>query len=169
MSRKGIEDLLQAAAALDRQHGDIHVALVGPHDDMPGLHGMIRAMGLASQVTCIGVVPPASVSRIMQACDVLVLPSHCEGSPVSIMEAMAASLPVVATTVGGIPDMLNHGSAGYLVRPRDAAALASAIHAATRKNRHNDRRIREARDKAHAEYSAAASADRLETILSTLK
>ena len=169
MSRKGIEDLLQAAYLLHQQHRDIHIALVGPCDDMPQLHTMIHSMNLEPHVTCTGVVPPASISRIMRASDVLVLPSHCEGSPVSIMEAMAASLPVVGTTVGGIPDMLDHGAAGYLVRPRDVKALATAIHDALAKSRKNQQRIDMAYRKAHTEYTSAANADRFETILDTFK
>jgi|GEM_PF-4153558 len=166
--QKGIQDLLQVAMLSRKNNKNLHFVLVGPCDELPALPKMIREMQLNDLITCTGILPPASVARIMRACDTLVLPSHCEGSPVSVMEAMASYLPVVATTVGGIPDMLDHGVAGYLVRPRDADALSATINQAITQTRETIRRSQRAHAKAHATYTAAASADRFETILASL-
>jgi glycosyltransferase involved in cell wall biosynthesis len=65
--------------------------------------------------------------RVMAACDIFVLASYYEGLPVALMEAFALSLPVVATTVGGVPEMVTSGVEGLLVPPRDPVALAGAL------------------------------------------
>jgi glycosyltransferase involved in cell wall biosynthesis len=68
------------------------------------------------------------VADLLVNCDVFVLPSLTEGLPVSVLEAMAASKPVVASDVGGNKEVVIHGETGLLVPPRDSRALAEAIH-----------------------------------------
>ncbi|MBK6899947.1 MAG: glycosyltransferase family 4 protein [bacterium] len=67
------------------------------------------------------------VMAMLPACDLFVLPSLWEGLPVALVEAMGMGLPVVATEVGGTPEVVNDGTTGLLVRPGDAAMLAAAI------------------------------------------
>jgi glycosyltransferase involved in cell wall biosynthesis len=74
-----------------------------------------------------GDLPLTEVSRWLAAADALVLPSWAEGTPNVVLEALAAGRPVVATHVGGIPDVIEHGVTGLLVPPRDAPALATAM------------------------------------------
>jgi len=64
---------------------------------------------------------------LLASADVLVLPSYIEGLPVCILEAMAVGVPVVSTTVGGIPEALENGACGTLINPGDVEALADAI------------------------------------------
>jgi glycosyltransferase involved in cell wall biosynthesis len=64
---------------------------------------------------------------ILHAIDLFVLPSRTEGLPITILEAMAAGRPVVATTVGGIPELVRHGETGLLVPPKDPQRLAEAM------------------------------------------
>jgi glycosyltransferase involved in cell wall biosynthesis len=77
----------------------------------------------------VGPVPHSEVSEYLQACDVFVLPSYAEGVPVAMLEAMASGLPVVATSVGGIPEVVKDGEAGYLIPPRDTEGLLAAMEA----------------------------------------
>jgi glycosyltransferase involved in cell wall biosynthesis len=67
------------------------------------------------------------VPEILQALDIFVLPSNWEGLPNAVLEAMAAGLPVVATRVGGVPEVVVEGQTGILVPPRDPNALADAL------------------------------------------
>jgi glycosyltransferase involved in cell wall biosynthesis len=82
-------------------------------------------LGLDDRVLLLGHRDDAV--RVMAACDVFVLASYYEGLPVAVMEAMALGLPVVATAVGGVPEMITDGVEGLLVPPRDPGALARAI------------------------------------------
>jgi glycosyltransferase involved in cell wall biosynthesis len=78
----------------------------------------------------LGEQPPEEIARWMNAADVLCLPSRSEGMPNVVLEAGASGLPVVATRVGGIPEILAEDAAGYLVPPADPAALAGALERA---------------------------------------
>ena len=90
------------------------------------------AIGAGRSFQHVGVYEDAEGrTRFLRGIDVLVLPSHTEGTPNSIVEAMAQGVPVIASAVGGIPDMLGR-EAGLLVPPGDAAALADAMVALAR-------------------------------------
>ena len=118
---KGHEDLLRAAAKLPR----VRFLLCGDGGQRPVLQKLAAELGVAERVLFLGKRPdvPAIVSRA----DALVHPSLAEGLPNAIMEAMAARRPVVATSVGGIPELVLDGSTGYLVPPRSPDALAGAL------------------------------------------
>jgi glycosyltransferase involved in cell wall biosynthesis len=90
----------------------------------------VRELGLADQVLFLGW--RSDMSRIYADLDVVALTSRNEGTPVSLIEGMAAGVPVVSTTVGGVPDVVADGVCGYLVPPGDAAELARAIVALLR-------------------------------------
>ncbi len=98
---------------------------MGEGEERERLNGQIRALGLEDTVFLIGFLPDAA--RYLKGLDVFVLPSVKEGLPYAIMEAMAAGLPVVATAVGGIPDLIKTGETGHLAPPKNPAALARAI------------------------------------------
>jgi glycosyltransferase involved in cell wall biosynthesis len=78
-------------------------------------------------VTFLGSLPPAGVRAQLATSSLFILPSHEEGQPIAILEAMAAGLPVVVTTIGANPDVVRDGVDGFLVPPRDPAALADAV------------------------------------------
>ncbi|MDD5589867.1 MAG: glycosyltransferase family 4 protein [Candidatus Portnoybacteria bacterium] len=85
----------------------------------------IAQMGLADKFILTGILPNAA--RYLKAFDVFVLPSEKEGLPYTIIEAMAAGLPIVASRVGGIPEMVQDGMNGYLISPHDPEALAERV------------------------------------------
>ena len=72
-------------------------------------------------------LPGCRVAGLLSACDIFLLASAWEGSPVAVIEAMAAGLPVVATAVGGVPELVEHGVTGLLAAPGDSPALAEAL------------------------------------------
>jgi glycosyltransferase involved in cell wall biosynthesis len=124
---KGHADLIRALAYLRPLEPSLKVRLViaGDGPERSRIARLASALRLSEQVTLVG-----QVSRIQPyyaAADLLVLPSHSEGSPNVLLEAMAASLPIVATTVGGIPEIVTHQESALLVEPRAVPTLAAAI------------------------------------------
>jgi glycosyltransferase involved in cell wall biosynthesis len=119
---KGHLDLLDALALLDAPPS---VCLVGDGPERPAIEERIGRLGLRGAVGLAGARPDAR--RLLADYQFAVLPSHHEGLPNAVLEAMAAGLPVVATAVGGVPEIVTDGVTGLLVPPRTPADLAAAI------------------------------------------
>jgi glycosyltransferase involved in cell wall biosynthesis len=119
------EDLIDAVAAL----GDpaLHCLIVGEGRLRSKLAAQIARLGLDRRVHLLGHRQPSEVLRIVKASDVFVMPSSTEGTPIALLEAAALGRPIVATRVGGIPELLTHGVHALLVDPRDPAVLAKAL------------------------------------------
>jgi phosphatidylinositol alpha-1,6-mannosyltransferase len=126
---KGLADLLRAVASLAADGAAVTLTVAGSGPDEQRLAALADELGVGDRVRFAGFVPhgPALVAVLDEA-DVFVLPSRSEGLPHSVAEAMARGLPVVATAIGGIPELLGDGS-GVVVAPGDPAALAEAIGA----------------------------------------
>lgn len=129
---KGVLDLLNAAPAVLARVPDATLAIVGGGEAEATLRAQLatlaqRAPRLAEQVRVIGPVAHAAVAQWMAACDILVLPSWAEGTPNVVLEALASGRRVVATAVGGIPDLITAPALGTLVPARDPEALGRAI------------------------------------------
>lgn len=126
-TEKGHADLLAALRLLRRDHPQltIRLILVGDGIERPNLERAAAAPELASSVIfaghCSNVWPYYSLA------DVFALPSHSEGSPNALLEAMAAGVPIVACKVGGVPETVEDGSSALLVPPAEPAAMASAL------------------------------------------
>jgi glycosyltransferase involved in cell wall biosynthesis len=99
--------------------------IVGEGPDRRELEQEIRRLGLTSQVQLAG--ERRDVPKLLARADFFVLSSASEGLPVSVLEAMAAGLPVVAARVGGVPEVVLDGRTGVLFRPRDPEELAAAL------------------------------------------
>jgi glycosyltransferase involved in cell wall biosynthesis len=104
----------------------VKVLIVGDGERREQLHRLAAELGLRNVIFA---GHQRDVADYLHALDVFVLPSLWEGLPVSVLEAMACSLPVVATRVSGTPEVVEDGITGRLVEPRDAAGLLSAITA----------------------------------------
>jgi glycosyltransferase involved in cell wall biosynthesis len=104
---------------------DLHFVIVGDGELGPEIRDLARRFGLSSRVTFTGW--RHDLSRIYADLDVLVSCSKSEGTPFAIIEAMAAECPVVATAVGGVPDLLDDHVTGLLVPPGQSAPLVAAI------------------------------------------
>jgi len=122
--RKGIDILLHAFASLIRTHR-AQLLVVGDGELGDDLRELTHELGLDCSVSWVGL--QADTSTWLRRMDVFVLPSRLEGSPNAILEAMATGLPIVATRIGGIVDLLEDGRTGLLVPPGDAEALAMAL------------------------------------------
>jgi len=119
--------LLVEAFAQVRSDAPLYLLLVGGGELENAVREQVAALGLQERVRFLGV--RADVADILRASDVFVLSSRWEGNPMSVMEAMAAGLPVVSTAVGGVPELVQEGATGLLVPSEDAGALAQAMQA----------------------------------------
>ena len=129
---KGVLDLGSAWQAVARATPDATLVVVG---DGPLQSELASLTGsLAERVRLIARQPLERVPAYMAAADVLVLPSHSEGTPNVVLEALASGRRVVATAVGGVPDLITSHSLGTLVPPRDPDALADALRIALRQS-----------------------------------
>lgn len=122
---KGVYDLLAAAAEIKSGGTPIRLMLAG-EGDAAAVKQRAAELGLES-VELLGWVSGGGKMSALQRANLFVLPSYIENMPVSILEAMAAGLPIVATGVGGIPDIVEDGVSGILVAPGDRPALAAAL------------------------------------------
>jgi glycosyltransferase involved in cell wall biosynthesis len=126
--KKGHRDLLQALAALRRDGQELVLDLVGDGELRAQLQALVRDLGLSEVVRFRGELPKPQVAELMRQVDLFVLPSRFENLPVVLIEAMASGLPAVATSVGGVPELLDTaGQAMELCPPQDPSALASAV------------------------------------------
>ncbi|XXY50352.1 glycosyltransferase family 4 protein [Sorangium sp. So ce269] len=127
---KGVLDLVQAFERLARVHPDIELTLVGSGAEEQACRAAAARLG--GRLTVTGYLPHDQVSLWLGACDALVLPSLHEGTPNVVLEALASGRRVVATNVGGIPDILHSPELGELVPPGNKDALAEALLRAAR-------------------------------------
>ena len=122
---KGVMELLEAFAALtDSAH---QLTIVGDGVMRSEMQRFVHSQGLSERVHFAGSLPHASLPGLMRDADLLVLPSYREGVPNVILEAMASGLPVVATEVGGIPEIVESGVNGFLVPAMNAKGLKDVI------------------------------------------
>ena len=126
-TRKAVAVLLEAFAGLLRAYPKARLVLAGDGEHRQALEQRAEALELGSAVHFLGAVPRQQMGHWYGAADIYCLPSIYEGFPVAILEAMAAGLPVVSTTVSGIPEAVEDGVTGLLVEPEDAAALTDAL------------------------------------------
>jgi len=129
--QKGLDVLLEAfASAASRSERHLRLAVVGEGPLGPALSAQARALGRDGSVVWLGRQPPADVPSILAAFDLFALPSRYEGLGLVLLEALAAGIPIVASRVGPIPEIIRDGTTGMLVPPDDPEALAQAIVAA---------------------------------------
>jgi teichuronic acid biosynthesis glycosyltransferase TuaC len=126
---KRLGDLVSAARILAVTHSNLRIVCIGDGPCLAKLTQSVRRKGLTEVVRFIGAKSPPDIARWLAACHVFCLPSQSEGSPNVILEALACGRPVVATEVGGIPQLVN-SECGMLVKPKTPSALAQALHAA---------------------------------------
>ena len=122
-AKKSHADLLDALARLRER---VTLDVIGDGELLPELREQASRLGLGDTVRFLGPRDPAAVAEAMRASDLFVLPSRFENLPVVLLEAMASGLPVVATRVGGVPEIVDD-DAGVLVAPGDVHGLAEAI------------------------------------------
>ncbi|OGD29799.1 hypothetical protein A2833_00565 [Candidatus Azambacteria bacterium RIFCSPHIGHO2_01_FULL_44_55] len=124
---KGLEYLIEAMAILKNSSKtkDIRLIIIGEGEERLKLENKIKHYRLDNSIFLIGQIPDAY--KYLKMFDLFVLPSVKEGQPWSVLEAMAAEVPIVATNIAGIAEMLENETSGMLVEPTDSEALAQAI------------------------------------------
>jgi glycosyltransferase involved in cell wall biosynthesis len=122
---KGPEVFLRAALLAQAKLPDTHFVFVGDGPLAPQLREAVARFRLEDRVHLAGM--RRDVAATLNDMDVLVSSSHSEAMPLAVMEAMASGLPVVATRVGGIPDMIDQGESGWLVAPNDFEEIATRL------------------------------------------
>jgi len=122
---KGVEFLLSAAAMLRGEFPDLRVEIAGSGPERPHLEQRIARLGLTGRVEFLGWID--DLPTVLPRWDVFVMPSLEEGFALAALEAMAAGLPVVASGVGGVPELVVDGVTGWLAPPGDAEALAARL------------------------------------------
>jgi glycosyltransferase involved in cell wall biosynthesis len=125
IERKGLGDLIRAMALLER--GRFQLEVVGGGSDEMVLRELAAEHGLADEVRFLGPLSRAEVARRYRAADMFTLPSSAEAFGNVFAEALASGLPIVGSSIGGIPDLVEHGTNGLLVQPGSIDALAAAI------------------------------------------
>jgi glycosyltransferase involved in cell wall biosynthesis len=130
---KGLDHLIICLRRLGSASYKLTLCGDGPYRQR--LQSLVNAQGLDDHVHFLGRIPWGQrLSEVYARSDILVLPSLSEGSPKVLLEAMAKGLPVIATRVGGIPDIIEDMENGILVPPGDSQALANAIEMIARNN-----------------------------------
>ncbi len=127
VKHKGIADLIQCVANLKSQGLDVHCTIVGEGQDREEFKSQANNLNLEKEITFTGAVHNNDLSHYYHHTSVFVFPSYLEGSPVSIMEAMASGLPIISTKISGIPDMVRDGYNGYLVEAGDISSLGEKV------------------------------------------
>ena len=127
VEQKGQMALIATLALLKASLPDIHLTLIGDGPMRQTIEDEITRQNLSTQITLTGWLDEAAVRSELVKAHALVMPSFAEGLPMVVMEAMAASRPVIATYIAGIPELVQHGKTGWLVPAGDASALADTI------------------------------------------
>jgi glycosyltransferase involved in cell wall biosynthesis len=127
VEQKGLAILFEAMDQLAAEHPDLTLTVVGDGPHRTRLQERAAAMGVGDRVDFIGSRSQSEVVEILSDADIFVLPSYAEGVPVVIMEALGSGVPVVATFVGGMAELVEDGVTGFLVRPGDPSQLADRI------------------------------------------
>jgi glycosyltransferase involved in cell wall biosynthesis len=153
--RKGVHFLLDAFARVVPEYADSHLWLVGSADNpeyTSQLKAQVERLKVSNRVTFVGRVEQVELARYLGRCRALVLPSSSEGLPRVVVEAMLAAMPVVATCVSGIPDVIQDSVNGYLVPPENVDALETALRKVMQ-NSDVDKMGKQARDFAAQYFS----------------
>jgi glycosyltransferase involved in cell wall biosynthesis len=165
-SEKALDVLLRAAALLIGDFPRLRVLIVGDGPERARVEAVTEQLGLSDRVLVTGA--RADVPDVLAAMDVAVLSSDYEGSPRSILEFMDARKPIVATRVGGIPDVIEDGVHGVLVPPRDEAALAAALRGVLRDLDDAREMGARARDRCRREFSLDRTVESLQQLYEEL-
>ena len=158
--RKGHRFLLEAAALLKGQGYRLKYRFAGEGPEKERLQKLTRELGLKQEVTFDGFL--CDVSNFLTEIDIFVLPSLYEGMGVAVLEAMAAAKPVIASRVGGIPELIEDGVSGFLVAPGNAIALAGSLSRLVVEPQLKTQMGMKGRDRVEADFTMRQTAKKIE-------
>jgi glycosyltransferase involved in cell wall biosynthesis len=151
---KGVDVALDALALLLREHASLRMIVAGDGPEFRHLQERAERLGIARHVVWRGHVE--DIASVYREVGMLVIPSRSEGLPTAALEAMAAGVPVVATAVGGLLELIVPGNTGLLVPPENPTALAAAIGRLLDDPASRHRLAKAARDDARRRFSVSA-------------
>ena len=125
---KGYQFLIEAIPELISNHPNLHFIFVGVGEYRKHLENQITKLNILNNVQFVGQQDVSQIPNWLISADIFVHPSLSEGTPNSVIEAMACKLPVIATSVGDIPNVIGDGENGFLVPPKDSGQLASKLN-----------------------------------------
>ncbi len=162
---KGVPILLEAVARLRAEQPDIQLVLAGDGPDRDWLQRKAVERGIADNVRITGYLSQEQVREELSASDIFVMASFAEGVPVVLMEAMASGLPVVATRIAGIAELVDDGISGYLTSPGDVSALVQRIQTLVDDADLRNRMGQAGRNTVETAFNSAKEAEKLREIL----
>jgi len=163
--QKGHVDLLAAFARLGAAYPDLHAVIAGEGPERERLEKLIRSHGLENRIHLLGEV--ANVPELMRAADLFIFPSHFEGTPAAMLEAMAYGVPVIAARFRGVEEVIEDGQSGLLVPVEDPDVLADRIAWAVGHGREIGRMAERAQHRA-AQFSQSAMVEQTLELISGL-
>jgi glycosyltransferase involved in cell wall biosynthesis len=166
-AQKGVLDLLRALPKVKERVGALHVIFAGEWYSERAKNAaeqMIQESGIGECLDFVGVVEPEQRRQLLDTTDILVLPSRNEGQPFVILEAMAAGLPVISTSVGCIPETVRDGIEGFVMEPGDIDGLAEKIELLIREEKLRRRMGQAARQRFLEEYAVEKFAARMKAV-----
>ena len=166
--RKGIYDLVEAVDLLKKQGVTGFKITVGGNGEIAQLKALIEERQLSAYFDVLGWVTGEQKYQLMKNSDLLLLPSHNEGLPIAILEAMSAGLSVLSTTVGGIPEAIPDDASGLLIEPGNYKALAEAITKYIECDGLIELTAKNARKRYDAAYSSTANLSVIKDVLNNL-
>lgn len=164
--QKALQVFIRSAALLVSEFPNLNVIIAGEGPERVRLEALVNQLGLDERVFLVG--QRTDVSDVLATFDVAVSSSDYEGSPLAIIEYMAAAKSIVATRVGGVPDLIQDGVHGLLVEAQDAEGLASAVARLLREPDLRARMGEKARERQQAEFSIDIAVRRLELLYEEL-
>ncbi len=163
---KGIPYLLEAASVLLRQGAKVKILVVGEGSIRQDLTAQTRSLGITDHVVFLG--HREDTDALLQALDIFVLPSLSEGVPMALLEAMAAARAVVASRVGGIPEIIEDGFEGHLVEPMDVKGLVERCRRLIESPDVARKMGEQGRKRVERDFSATTMADRVASVYKEL-
>ena len=160
--QKNFALFLEVASAVIKHHPHAVFVIAGTGEDDSALREQAANLGLGSQIRFLGHIE--EISLLYPALDVLLLPSRYEGLPITVLEAMAVGLPIIASRLDGIAEVLVDGESGYLVEPDDRDAFVASIHQSISDPDRSRRYSEVALAKVRKEHSAEAMTRAVESI-----
>jgi glycosyltransferase involved in cell wall biosynthesis len=160
-AEKGLPVLFESLKLLGQEKYVFELTLVGDGIERKYLEELARQMGIADRLVFAGFASQDGVRDYLLQSDIFILPSFAEGVPVSLMEAMACGVPVIATHVGGIAELVEHGETGLLVPASDAVALRDAIARYLNDFGLREKVSRQGRDKVMSDFNLDNEVDKL--------
>ena len=164
---KGVGELIEAVAALAAEMPGLHLDLAGDGPDRAACEALVHRLGLADRITFHGYVNQTGVAQLLSTADAYVLPSFAEGVPVGLMEAQASGLPVIATQVGGVSELVIDEVTGYVCRPGDRVQLTERIASLASDPELRRQMGAAGRARVTADFNSALEGERLAALLSS--